>query len=203
MRASLADAQARGASASRKVGGACAPFLLVALGLGCNDDAEPCYGLEVGERLEVEVVEHYDQSSRFTGALQNVNNYCPAGLDLSPGDVAKVRVERQVFSEVTSCRSSLFVVENPEELGWQGVEAGNSNVVPIPFLFSRFPAVVGGCAGGVSLAIDIGRPTSNLTAVSEPGTDPFFYLRREVVVDDDCAFAPCLDEFVVSIRRPP
>jgi hypothetical protein len=189
---------------SRKGRSGYTPVLLVAFAFGCKDEAEPCYDLQVGEQLEIEVVEHYDQSSRFTGALPDQQgNFCPTDLDLVGGDVVQIHVERQAFSEVTNCRSSLFVVENPEELGWQEVGTGNSNVAPIPFLFGRFPAVVGGCAAGVSLAIDNKRPTTDLLAVSEPGQDPFFYLRREVVGSDACGLPSCSDEFVVSIREPP
>lgn len=146
---------------------------MAAITLGCKDEAEPCYGLEVGERLEVEVVEHYDPSSWFTGALQDHGEYCPDDLDLSVGDVAEIRLERQVIRDgPATCWTSLFVVENSDEVGWQEAAFDNSNVTPIPFLFGRFAAVVGGCAPGISLAIDSKRPTSNLMAVSEPAMIP-------------------------------
>jgi hypothetical protein len=70
-------------------------------------------------------------------------------------------------------------------------------------LFGVLSASFEGCEGAIQLRIRPGRRTEDLFAISEPGKEPHFVLRREFNVPDECSFDPCSDEYVVTIRNAP
>lgn len=168
---------------------------------GCKEEVPACYGLSVDERLQVSIVERYDASSQFPGArLGNVA--CPQGVDIASGETLTIAIERQALDDVYHCKSSLFVVEDPDEFGWDNARFGTENLAPQVPLLAYIGAEVAGCAALVQVTIDERRSTTNLEAVSEPGQEPYFVLLRELIFSDGCSQS-CSDEFVVSITRAP
>lgn len=167
----------------------------------CGGDNEPCYGLKVGQELEVEIVERYDAASQFPGALPQET--CAAGLDLAASDMLLIAVERQTSHDAIGCQTSHFTVENGEAFGWTNIASKNAGQTPPDELVGVLSASFEGCEGAIQLQIRPGRRTEDLFAISEPGKEPYFVLRREFKVPDECSLDPCADEYVVTIRNAP
>ena len=177
-------------------------LVIALLAGGCKEEVAACYGLSVGERVEMSIVERYDASSQFPGARPLGNGACPAAVDLVSGDTLAIAIERQALDDVSECKCSLFVVEDAEAFGWHRAQSRTEHLAPQVPMLANFTAEVAGCSALVQLTVDKRRSTTNLEAVSEPGQEPYFVLLRELIFSDGCSQS-CSDEFVVSITRAP
>jgi hypothetical protein len=180
---------------------------VVVLGLlACGDeDPKPCFGIRVGDRFDVEIVDWYDEE--WVGGMpRNAADSCRADVGFAVGDVVRLRVVRQVMHEARTCMGSVVALDNPEEFGFELTGDSTGNTVPIELLLGGPSVAVQGCQAGVLLRVTEGRPTDSLFAISSRGTRPFFTLATRTTSVGECAAIPggtCGDTFVVNIKRAP
>ena len=128
--------QRRGLSLMRALtfNGCIAPLLLA-----CSSELEPCYGLAVGERYNIELIEVYDESSSFEFQMNPGPETCGREFDLQEGDVLEVHVVEQIRWDF--CKHNVVELESqqPWELGGPGVafSTGAGDVVSIMRGFCR------------------------------------------------------------------
>jgi hypothetical protein len=75
---------------------------------GCGGDPDPCWDVEVGDELLVEVRDSYDEGSQFAfsspvtfGAEDPPS--CNSGFDFSPGDATTLRLTGQYQTNMADC----------------------------------------------------------------------------------------------------
>jgi len=68
-------------------------FLVLTGALASCGPAGPCYGLELGRRYRISIVEPYTEESRFTKVDSNSDYYLPCEFsNLEPGDALDIQV---------------------------------------------------------------------------------------------------------------
>jgi hypothetical protein len=183
---------------SSRYGAGVAALLSCGLVSACKDEPRACYGLSVGQRVEVTLVERYDASSQFPGGDSAFKVPCVGRTGAAVGDILTLAVHE----EAINCKTSLVTLENAADFGWAGVTPRIDGIYPQVPLLGSFTASLAGCQALVGLAIEERRMAAGIEDESEPGQVPHFVLLRDLVFTDGCA-ASCSDEFVVSIKKGP
>jgi hypothetical protein len=181
------------------------PFVLLlpTLAFGCTEKPLPCFGVDVGDRFDVELVEVYDETSSFQGGVSIERTKCGSEWDFWVGDKVPIRVLEQRSEESNPCIGSIVTLEPPEGSPLEIVRAKTKNIFPDAIFHGELDVRVGECVGGMTFQIWDRRPTDDLFAEAEPGTPPFFYLIREYQALTNCPAFPggfCGENFVVNIH---
>lgn len=157
-------------------------FLLTAAGLaGCVTN-EPCYGLKVGQRLKVELIETYDENSSFEFEWGNfLTPKCPAKLDLTAPSELTVRVVAQPKGNF--CLENVIELESsvPRELG---EPVGATQPFGADVISGAFRTTIEGCNGlwevGVLHRGEPGGAEGDpfLPPPAEKGVPPMIFVRQ-------------------------
>ena len=161
---------------STKVIGVVAATLLLA---GCSHDYQPCMGMEVGNRYELDLVEVWGEESSYPGGETLSFYSCPTELGLSAGAKPVVEVVGHGFDDKNPCKTARVEILNTEELGLDVVEWKNDLGSPRELFTSTLTVSFEDCVVALELAGRHGRGNGDTFVDSVPGEEPFFVLGRD------------------------
>jgi hypothetical protein len=179
--------------------------ILAAALTGCpNTPPGACYGLAVGSRIQLSVIEPYGPNSDFTYSSQ-VTSMCDDGLDLAAGqtieaDVIDLRGDN-------SCLTAIAQFSSVD--GWTWQLKANQDPASGLFLYGLYQASLGACTG--TLEIQVSADTTPF-APETPGQAPHVVLTRSFTADATNPACPdagtviqsarsCVGQFVVSANK--
>jgi hypothetical protein len=175
-------------------------------GIGCQDARKPCYGIQIGEEYEFELVERWDEDSSYERSYTGPYAYgdgCGPDLDIWEGDRVRVIVEDQALHTAAECIGSLVRLSDPETHGWEILQSSNANQYPRHPFFGQFSVRIGDCEGRLQLRVLEIHGAPDLESVSPPGEMPYFVLDRTFNTSS-CPVVQgtgCGDHFVVNITK--
>ena len=178
-------------------------LVFCAVAFGCEEKPMPCFGIEKGDRFDIEIVERYDENSSFRGGTSSHGAGCGPDWDFWIGDLVTVRVLAQRYHEARTCTGSIITLEPEDGSQLEILRSRTENVFPKALFDGLLDVRVGGCDGGLEFQVWDGKPTEDLFAVSVRGDSPFFHVNREYKAFADCPVLPegsCGDNFVVNIH---
>jgi hypothetical protein len=180
------------------------PLVFLSLpSLGCAEKPKPCFGIQKGDRFDIELVEVYDENSSFPGGWSGQRFSCGADWDFSIGDRVTIRVLDQRYDESRTCTGSIVTLEPDYPSRLEILQARTENIFPHGLFHGSLDVRVGQCQGGMTFQVWDRRPTDDLFVDAEPGKSPFFYLIREYAALTNCDAFPegsCGENFVVNIH---
>jgi hypothetical protein len=184
---------------------ACVAGSFVATLCACSASSpHACYGLQVGDRIQLSVIEPYDANSNYTYSTQS-NSSCDDGLDLAAGQtlvasVVDLRGDMQCSSGIASF--------GPVG-GWTWQLKDNQNPPPGLLLYGLYTATLGQCTGTVEIQV-----SADATPFVPPvvGQAPHVVIGRSFVGDATNTACPnvgtvfqggrsCVGTFVVSAAK--
>lgn len=181
----------------------------------CSRDEGPCYGLSIGDRYRIELLEVYDETSSFEFDLgQPVPPTCGEDFDLHAGDVLTVRVVGHIRDD--SCDLNVVELESPPpwDLGPRRSRFPLLGSVNGQIMDASYSASIAGCPGRWGFEVQGRREPNgaegNPFVTPEPGGFPPILLARGFIPDEvtpECAaFLPasgaaCVDFFVAVVER--
>jgi hypothetical protein len=182
------------------------PCSLVATLCGCpaNSGVQACYGLKIGDRIELSVIEPYDANSQYKYS-SSVNSSCENGLDLSGGQTLEATVVD--LRGETQCATGIANFGPVGGWSWQ-LKAYQQPAAGL-LLFGSYTATLGQCTGSVEIQV-----SADATPFVPPvvGQVPHVLLSRNFSGDGANSACPdagttsgggrsCVGTFVVSARK--
>jgi len=174
-------------------------LLGVLCGIPCCADRSPCYGLTAGDRVDITVVEPYDQNSQYlltNNVLFGPTPGCGFGFDLSQGLVLHATVAENESDRNCKVAAPTFEPFN----GWTWTLSSDPGT-PDTVLAGAYSASDGACTGLVALTfyVESGDPLQP----SVPGQVPHVVMTRQF--DGSAPDTPtchgCLGNFVVNLHK--
>jgi hypothetical protein len=190
--------------------------LILTLALLACERPGPCFGLGLGERYQVELLEAYTEGSSYELDLgRPVPASCGPGFDLQPADLLSVRVVEQPQGD--PCDVNVVELESPvrDDLGPASQRQFSLLQGPASGIFQVYhAATLAGCEGTWGLAVKSQGPAGGADGDPfprpEPGGVPPILLvrgfRAEELTPECLALLPegtptCMDHFVAVITR--
>jgi hypothetical protein len=165
----------------------------------CWGDSSPCFGVTVGDRIAVTVVD------TFVGALGPYDSgragVCGFGLDVTQGLVLQATVVSNPPNPRNSCHVGIARYQPFAGWTWTLSVDLSSPGVPPSVLVGEYAATNGTCTGLVQVDISVVRGTDPF-APSTPGQPPNVVMSRDYFSGGGpgCP-ASCVGEFVVNLQR--
>jgi hypothetical protein len=169
----------------------------------CAEKPKPCFGIQKGDRFDIELVERYDENSSFRGGTSSHGAGCGPGWDFSIGGYVTIRVLDQRYDESRTCTGSIITLEPNDASQLEILGARTENIFPHGLFHGELDVRINECEGGMTFQIWDSRPTDDLFAEAEPGSSPFFYLIREYKAFVGCpalSGGSCGEDFVVNVH---
>jgi hypothetical protein len=164
----------------------------------CGSDSSPCFGVTVGDRIAVTVVD------TFVGELGPYDSgradVCGFGLDVTKGLVLQATVVSNRPNPRNSCK--VGIAQYQPFSGWTwALSANQTPGFPPSVLVGEYVATSGACTGQVQVDIDVVEGTDAF-APSMPGEPPNVVMARSWFSGGGpgCP-ASCAGEFVVNLRK--
>ena len=183
--------------------------------LACKEPG-PCYGLSVGDRLAIELLEPYDEDSSFEFDLgfTPAPPRCGRDFDLTAPSMLDVRVVEQVDSML--CKHNVVELESeiPWELGARSetfsVAGGKNDNIVEAFHHTTFAGCEGRWGIQVLGQVEPFGEKGNPFLKPKTGKKPPIIMARGIIADSlttECAASlsdgvrGCTDFFVVTLHR--
>ena len=181
--------------------------MFIALGACTIGPPPPCFGLGVGSRVAITVVDAYTGNAAYpqSAAVPHMSA-CEFGLDLTQGEVLEATVESNPNSG-GSC--SAGVPSFAPSGGWTWtLQPGGGGLDSPTILEGEYAASNGPCSGSTGFHLRTHFPLGDIFAASARGQLPPAILERDFYPDKADASpagcpAGCSGDFVVNLSRLP
>lgn len=186
----------------------CSAHWKMMVGFGCVGllcscaDPEPCFPKSKGKEYRVNIIEVWDETSRFPGGIAS-NQPCPTDFDLIPGSVTAFRIDG-FNSDTLECKCGEgTITQAPGDWSWEWGEPTLS--CSVGFFQTTLRVARENCEGYVILYVDCKKIP---TGVSIAGERPVATLTRvyqgrsvQSATTGDCMLSVCNDTFAVEIEE--
>jgi|CZKU01.1.fsa_nt_gi hypothetical protein len=183
------------ASAARAL--ATAAFAISAGASGCGEPPL-CYGVKVGDRIAITVVDTYAVPGDHTSYDAGRSDICGFGFDISKGQVLVITVVQNVLDGTGACRGAIARFEPFGAWTWTLGSVEGTNAADI--LNGEYITSDGMCTGQVDVSLVV-QPGSDPFATSLPGRPPNVYLYRSFSGAAAMCHKDCSGSFVVNLKR--
>jgi hypothetical protein len=172
-------------------------FVVVAAVLAGPSCKDPplCFGLQVGDRVAITLVDTYEVPGTGNVSYDAGNmDACGFGFDLSQGQELVATDVNNMLGSDDSCQSAIAQFEPFD--GWTWTLSGNQSTAARLLFAGEYDATNGTCTGHVQVNLTVA-PGADPFAASVPGQPPNVYLSRSF---SGCQKA-CSGSFLVNLKR--
>ncbi|MDP9149359.1 MAG: hypothetical protein M3O36_05380 [Myxococcota bacterium] len=165
--------------------------------LNCSSsDSSPCYGVVVGDKLDITIVDTYDTNSQYAWLGANAAE-CGFGFDLTQGQVLHATVTSSRAGAYTGCRVGFPEFASFDGWAWTPTPPGEDPSGGT-MLDGSYWATHGSCSSALGIAVDVLR-SSDPFQPAVPGQWPHVVLTRAFNAGTTCS--GCLGHFVVNVKK--
>ncbi|MDP9035853.1 MAG: hypothetical protein M3O50_13715 [Myxococcota bacterium] len=168
--------------------------------LNCSGpDSAPCYGVAIGNKLDITIVDTYDTNSQYSWTGRYPAE-CGFGFDLTQGQVLHATVVSARAGDNTGCQVGFPEFTPFDGWTWARTPPGQSPTGGT-MLDGAYWATRGSCSSALGAVVEVVQ-SGDPFQPSVPGQRPRVVLKRVFNGGQDATTCPgCLGHFVVDVKK--
>jgi hypothetical protein len=171
---------------------------IVVIGVVACGNPPPCYGVHVGDRFAITVVDTYSEPVGRESYDAGRADICGFGFDVSQGEVLTATDAENIPTSDGACTGPIARFAPFGSWTWtlEGTQTSGSQFI----LAGEYSATNGVCAGHAQVTLTVSSG-ANPFAPSAPGQTPNVYMTRSFGGSGPGCPTSCVGSFVVNLMR--